>query len=68
MMINKEGKRLGFEFNYADAPTFTRSMQIAMTDLELHRLTVIHPGKAEYMLKKDIRVVGLEKYLGNMFY
>jgi hypothetical protein len=40
----KNGRRLGFEFKCADAPTMTRSMQTVMSDLKLDHLTVVYPG------------------------
>lgn len=45
LLILKDGKRLGFEIKYNDAPTETRSMRKAMKYLNLDELTVIYPGK-----------------------
>lgn len=39
-----EGKRIGFEIKYSDAPSMTKSMHIAIKDLHLDRLLVIYPG------------------------
>jgi hypothetical protein len=38
-------RRLGYEFEYAERPRFTRSMRVAMEDLRLDSLLVIRPGK-----------------------
>lgn len=55
-----KGKNLGVEFKYEDAPRLTRSMQIAMEDLQLTKLWVVYPGKKEYLLAKNISVLPLE--------
>jgi len=55
-----KGKNWGVEFKYEDAPRLTRSMQIAITDLQLSKLWVVHPGKKEYLLEKNISVLPLE--------
>jgi uncharacterized protein len=59
LLMVKNGKRLGVEYKYADAPTITRSMRIAMTDLQLDRLLVIYPGERSYPLSEQIRVMPL---------
>ena len=55
-----KGKNWGVEFKYEDAPRLTRSMQIAITDLQLSKLWVVYPGKKEYLLEKNISVLPLE--------
>ncbi len=63
LLLFKEGKRLGFEFKYGDAPRLTSSMTFAQEHLKLDQLTVIYPGKSQYALTTDISVFGLEDYL-----
>ena len=63
LLIFNEGKRIGFEFKYSDAPTITKSMHIACHDLQLDELIVIYPGKRSYMLADNIKVQNLEDYL-----
>ena len=53
------GKRYGFEFKCADAPDVTRSMQVALQDLELEKLYVIYPGKERYRLQEKVEVISL---------
>jgi len=67
LLIIKNGKRLGFEFKYSDAPTLTSSMQLASDTLKLDKLTVIYPGDRQYRLTNAIEVVGLENYLLEIF-
>ncbi|MBL7070564.1 MAG: ATP-binding protein [Candidatus Omnitrophica bacterium] len=54
-----KGKNWGVEFKYSDAPRKTRSMEIALKDLELAHLWVIYPGKTNYKLGKKLSVVPL---------
>ena len=56
-----KGKNWGIEFKYADAPTITKSMRSAISDLQLSRLWVIYPGKDQYPLDKKIEVMPLIK-------
>ncbi|MDR1284560.1 MAG: ATP-binding protein [Opitutaceae bacterium] len=50
------GRRIGVEFKRADAPGLTRSMKIALGDLELDELWVVYPGNRAYSLEERIRV------------
>lgn len=59
LMVNLRGKRYGFEFKYADAPTRSKSMLVALEDLGLEQLWVIYPGAREYALHEAISVVPL---------
>jgi len=58
-MIVQGGKRYGFEMKLADAPTVTKSMRIALTDLQLSRLFVVYPGARSYPLSDDIEVLSI---------
>ncbi len=53
------GQRLGFEFKYADAPTVTRSLQVAREDLRLNRAFIIHPGQKSYPLNEWVEALSL---------
>lgn len=53
------GRRLGFEFKHADAPSLTKSMHIARQDLKLERLLVVTPGSKSYPLADWAEVVGI---------
>lgn len=66
LLVIKDGKKLGFEFKFHDAPKITPSMKIALEDLELDKLTVIYPGTVTYLLNKDIEVIGLTKFLAGI--
>ena len=58
LMIN--GKRHGFEFKFSDAPGTSRSMHIAIDNLQLEHLWIIYPGNQSYPLKEKITVLPLE--------
>ncbi len=51
------GERYGFEFKYTDAPGTTRSMRIALQDLNLAHLWIVYPGAKAYDLDERISVL-----------
>jgi len=63
LLLFKNGKRIGFEFKYSDAPRMSLSMHVALADLALDHLYVIHPGKGSYPLTEKVTVYGLEEFI-----
>jgi len=63
LLIQPNGRRIGFEFNVADAPRMTKSLSIAMNDLRLDELVVVKPRGNGYSLEKNIRVASLGEAL-----
>lgn len=59
LLIFKNNRRIGFEFKYSEKPSLTKSMKIAVENLKLDELIVIHPKKADFPLDKNIRATGL---------
>jgi uncharacterized protein len=59
LMIVKDGKRLGFEFKYADSPKTTPACRMALEHLKLDQLTLVCPGDATHELEKKVLVRGL---------
>ncbi|MCX6937399.1 MAG: ATP-binding protein [Verrucomicrobia bacterium] len=59
LVLEAKGKLWGVEFKYADAPRLTPSMRSALSDLELERIWVIHPGVDNYPLAERVDVLGL---------
>ena len=53
------GRKTGIEFKRTSAPSMTRSMHTALTDLKLDRLFVVHPGDARYRIHERAEAVGL---------
>jgi predicted AAA+ superfamily ATPase len=59
LLVFHNGKRIGFEFKCTDAPTMTRSMHVALEDLNLNRLYVIYPGEKSWPLHEKVQVLPL---------
>ena len=59
LMMVKGGRRVGVEFKRADAPHLTPSMRIALNDLALDALYVVHPGERRYRLGERVEAVPL---------
>lgn len=59
LLVFLRGKRIGFEFKYADAPVVTRSLKTAYQDLKLDRVFIVHPGSQSYPLNEWAEVVGI---------
>lgn len=57
LLVMRGGERYGFELKLSDAPTATKSMRIALTDLKLTRLFVVYPGAQSYSLDDAIEVL-----------
>ena len=51
------------EIKYSAAPKVTKSLAISIEDLQTTRNFVIVPEEQDYLLRKDIRVTGLRKFL-----
>ena len=56
LLMETGGQRIGVEFKRADAPTATRSMHLAITDVGLDELWVVYPGTRAYALEDRIKV------------
>ena len=52
-------RRWGFEIKRTVAPKMTRSMQVALKDLRLHSISVIHAGDDTFPLGKKIHAIAL---------
>jgi hypothetical protein len=59
----RDGKRLGFEFKYSDKPSTTKSMHIALSDLNLDHLYVVHPGSHNFTLGDKASAIALPALL-----
>ena len=63
LLLFKDGERVGVEFKRSDAPTLTRSMQVALQDLDLKALYVVYPGTRRYALADRVEAVPLSALL-----
>lgn len=59
LLLTHQGRRLGFEFKYADQPTTTKSMRVALQDLHLDHLYVVHPGEHCFPLDEAVTAITL---------
>lgn len=59
LLVVRGGKRRGFEFKRTDAPTVTKSMHIAIQDLGLDSIDVVHVGRETYPLSTKIRALAI---------
>ncbi len=57
LLLTIRGKRHGFECKLTDAPASTKSMRVALDDLKLEHLWVVHPGSDRYPI--DSRITAL---------
>ncbi|MDE0457833.1 MAG: ATP-binding protein [Chromatiales bacterium] len=57
LLVMQGGRRYGFECKLSDAPGTTRSMRVALADLELEHLWVVYPGHEAYPLDDRISVL-----------
>jgi hypothetical protein len=57
LLVIRGRRRLGFEFKHASAPVITQSMRLAVTDLKLDALYVIHAGIHAYPMAERVRAV-----------
>ena len=60
LLVFINGHRFGFEFKYADAPTVTKSLQVAWSDLKLRQVFLVHPGKKSYALNEWAQALSVE--------
>ncbi len=65
LMIIKDGRRLGFEFKYADSPKMTPACHMALEHLKLDRLTLVCPGEVSFELAENVSVRGLNRVIAD---
>jgi predicted AAA+ superfamily ATPase len=59
LLVVAGGRRLGFEFKRTSSPTLTPSMRIALSDLRLDSLHVVHAGPRGFEMADRVRAVPL---------
>jgi uncharacterized protein len=57
LLVVRRGRRFGFEVKRTSSPTVTPSMRIALADLKLSSLSVIHAGQESYPLTDKIHAL-----------
>ena len=61
LLVVRGQKRYGFEFKLTVAPGLSRSVHIALQDLHLDRLDVVHFGEDSYPLADRVRAVSIRR-------
>jgi uncharacterized protein len=59
LLVFVDGRRLGVEVKYGDTVSMTASMHVALADLKLDCLWVVHPGKKSYPLAPKAEAVSM---------
>ena len=66
LVVVRGRSKLGFEFKRTVAPSLTRSMHIALEDLGLDSIDVVHAGDETFPLAERIRAVPLSRVLDDL--
>jgi hypothetical protein len=66
LLVVQGRRRRGFEFKRTDAPAVTKSMHIAMQDLRLDSLDVVHVGHQTYPLAPGVRAVAVSRLVTDL--
>jgi len=60
LIIGRGSRRWGFEFKCADVPRMTRSMALALEDVKLEKIWVVHPGKESYPIRDRVEALAIK--------
>lgn len=63
LFVIRGNVRLGFEFKRTAAPVVTRSMHVALQDLRLKTLCMVHAGSRSFDLRPRMRAIALSRVL-----
>jgi predicted AAA+ superfamily ATPase len=66
LLIVDGDRRYGFEVKRTSAPRLTPSMRLAMSDLRLTRLDVVHAGSETFPLAKGVTAVAANRLLDDV--
>lgn len=66
LLVVRGGQRLGFEFKRSTSPDITRSMHVAVADLGLKRLYVVHAGARSFPLGSRMQALALARVLEDL--
>jgi predicted AAA+ superfamily ATPase len=66
LLVVEGNRRIGYEFKRTVAPAVTPSMKVAIADLGLSRLNVIHGGSETFPLAKGIRAVSADRLVADL--
>ena len=63
LLLIKGGRRVGIEFKLTDSPALTPSMLIALKDLDLPKIWVVHAGTKKFPLHKFVDAIPLTDFI-----
>ncbi len=66
LLIDPEGVNLGFEFKLTENIRTTKSMRIALEDLGLNKLYLVHPGKRTFRLDERITALSISDLVSEL--
>ena len=66
LLVVRGKDRIGFEIKRTTTPAMTPSMRIALSDLKLNRLELIHAGEHTFQLSNNVRAVALTKMIKDL--
>ena len=59
LLLFHKNQRIGIEFKYSEAPKTTKSMHVAIRDLDLAHLYIVHPGEHQIPFLENITAIPL---------
>ncbi len=63
LVVQQGGRLRGFEIKRTVAPKFTPSMKIALKDLRLSRIDMIHAGTESFPLARNVQAIAADRML-----
>jgi uncharacterized protein len=60
LLFFRNGRRYGVEVKFSESPKVTPSMKIAVKELALSHLWIVHPGQHDYPVESSISVLSLQ--------
>lgn len=67
LVVERGGKRYGFEFKVTEKPGVTHSMTIARADLDLATVYLVYPGELSFPLRDGMAALGYARLPGFRF-
>jgi predicted AAA+ superfamily ATPase len=66
LLFTRNGRRFGVECKFSEAPTVTKSMRIALEDLSLEHIYIVHPGDDAYVLDERISALPVRELVTSL--
>ncbi|MEA3266803.1 MAG: hypothetical protein U9P42_07660 [Candidatus Fermentibacteria bacterium] len=66
LLIDPEGINLGFEFKLTENIRTTKSMRVALEDLGLSKLYLVHPGERTFRLDEKITALSISDLVSGL--